>query len=362
MKILHIESGKHLYGGAKQVQLIIDGLQKKGVENHLICTQGAEITPAVKDSGAVVHPIHFPHELSLPVIGRIKKIIEQIKPDIVHLHSRRGADTLGAIAAKLTKTPCVLSRRVDNPEAKLAIKLKYPFYDKVICISQGIANVLLEQGVNKEIIKVVHSSINTEFYQSPKPIAEFHKEFDLEQGSFTIAVVAQLIKRKGHRYLLNILNDICAKHPQVQVLIFGKGPLKQELETLITEKNLNAHVKLAGFREDLHDWFGCFDLMVHPAEAEGLGVSLLQTGAAKTAIVASAVGGIPEIIIDKQTGWLIPPKDEQALYKAILEAIEQPEHRETLAKQLQKHVESQFSVPAMIEGNLNVYKDVLKNY
>lgn len=360
MKILHIEAGKHLYGGAKQVELIITGLTEKGVENHLICPKGSAIVKACSKH-ATVHEIDYPHELSFKALRQMKQIMQQLKPDIAHLHSRRGADTLGALAAKFTGTPCVLSRRVDNPEASLAIKLKYPLYQQVICISQGIADVLISQGVPKEKINVVHSSIPTAFYQNPKPRKEFNQTFSVDNDDVVIAVVAQLIQRKGHHYLLNILPEILKTQPNVKVLFFGKGPTKDALQASIKEQGLERIVQLAGFRDDLQDWFGCFDFLVHPAEAEGLGVSLLQTGAAKTPIIATAVGGIPEIIIDQQTGWLIPPKDETALQAAILDALASDQKREKLASHLQKHVESHFSVPAMIEGNLRVYQSILSS-
>lgn len=359
MKILHIESGKHLYGGAKQVQLIINGLQQRGVENHLICTKGAEIAKAVQDSGATIHPIHFPHEVSIPVIFRIKKIIQRIKPDIVHLHSRRGADTLGGIAAKLSGTPCVLSRRVDNTETALIFKPKYALYDKVISISQGIGDVLVSQGLSKDKLRVVHSSIHTSDYLKAYDKTAFKQEFSLSDKAIIIGVVAQLIKRKGHRYLFECLPSLIKKHPNLHVLCFGQGPLLEELQQSINQLKLSKHVTLTGFRNDLDKWFGCLDLLVHPADMEGLGVSLLQTGATGVPIIASNVGGIPEIVIHEKTGLLIEPGDVEHLEHYINTLVSSAELRQRYGHALQQHIQKTFSIETMITGNLAVYNEIL---
>jgi glycosyltransferase involved in cell wall biosynthesis len=109
-----------------------------------------------------------------------------------------------------------------------------------------------------------------------------------------VGVVAQLIERKGHRFLLDALPALIAARPNLQLVFFGKGPLAGLLQERIDGEGLADHVRLAGFRDDLTDLLPCLDLLVHPATMEGLGVSLLQASAAGVPIVASRAGGIPE--------------------------------------------------------------------
>ncbi|MDL2285010.1 glycosyltransferase, partial [Oxalobacter sp. OttesenSCG-928-P03] len=117
MKILHVESGKHFYGGARQVAYIIEGLARLGIKNMLACPLGAEIAQHVSGYAKLCE-IPMKGDADIGMTGRLADIIRKHRPDIVHLHSRRGADIWGGLAAKRTGTPCVLSRRVDNPEPR----------------------------------------------------------------------------------------------------------------------------------------------------------------------------------------------------------------------------------------------------
>jgi hypothetical protein len=144
MKILHVEAGKHLYGGARQVLYIVEAWRR-----------GASPTcwPARRQrdgrqqpAGTRVVPMKMGGDGDIGMVTRLASLIRAEKPDLVHLHSRRGADTWGGLAAKLAGVPCVLSRRVDNPESRLAVALKYRLYDHVITISEGIRQVLLSEG------------------------------------------------------------------------------------------------------------------------------------------------------------------------------------------------------------------------
>lgn len=358
MKILHVETGKYMYGGARQVLYLIEGLHQRGVDNVLVCTDTSEIGRQAQ-AFADVHAIGMSGDLDIGFIGRLRRLIKTHQPDIVHLHSRRGADWLGGIAAKLCGVPCILSRRVDNPEGRFSMALKYRLYDKVVAISQGIGDVLLLQGLPLTKLEVIHSAVDTEVYDKSYDRNDLITNFKLPQQSLVIAVIAQLIARKGHNCVLDILPPLLQKHPHIQLLFFGQGPLQQGLQSAIDQKGLAQHVQLTGFRDDLHRFIGAIDIVAHPALMEGLGVSLLQAGAAGVAMIGSAVGGIPEIIIDQQTGLLIPPGDSQALAAAIDTLASQADLRERYGAAAKRHVQAVFSVDTMVDKNLAHYQQLL---
>ena len=354
MKVMHIEGGKHLYGGARQVLYIMEGLSAQGVENLLVCPLGSAISQQAGASAQVLR-LKWQHELDLGLIFRIRALIKIHKPDVVHLHSRRGADSMGLIAAMLSGTPVVLSRRVDNPEGKLAMSLKYPLVDRVIAISAGIGRVLLSQGLNTKKLRVIPSAVDPRPYQTHATRSDFMQTFELPEDALTIGVVAQLIERKGHRFLLEVLPELKSKHPNLQVLIFGQGPLQSALERQTQDLG---YVTLCGFRDDLTRWMGCLDIVAHPAETEGLGVSLLQAASAGVAICASNVGGIPEIVIDRQTGLLVEPGQTEELKKALDELLSSKPLRYELGSSAQAHVMRHFSIDRMVDGNLAVYREL----
>ena len=358
MKILHVEAGKHLYGGARQVLYIVEGLAARGVDNLLACPAGSEMSRQ-QPAGARVLPMKMGGDGDIGLAFRLARLIRAEQPDLVHLHSRRGADTWGGLAAKLAGVPCVLSRRVDNPESRWAVALKYRLYDHVITISEGIRQVLLSEGLAPQKVSCVRSAVDATPYLPPVDRAAFRAEFGLPPDALVAGVVAQLIPRKGHRYLLSALPGLLERHPDLQVLIFGQGPLEAELRAEVESRNLAAAVRFTGFRHDLPRWLGGLDMLIHPADMEGLGVSLLQASAAGVPIVTSRAGGLPEAVQDGVTGILCPPGDVAALAAAIDRLAGDAALRARFGAAGRARILAEFSIDAMVDGNLAIYRQVL---
>lgn len=361
MKVLHVETGQHLYGGAKQVYFLINGLAKRGVENILCCPRNAEIGRAVESLGEKVVYTDSAGDLDFRFYRQLKRQIEATRPDLIHLHSRRGADVLGALAVKKSGLPCILSRRVDNPEARFIAKIKYRLYDHIITISNKIREVLVSEGVPAQKITCVMSAVDASKYQYPKPKSEFVNRFQLSDSTITIGVIAQLIHRKGHRHLFNCLPSIVMNYPNIKILVFGRGPEEATLRKMVSDLQLTNQISFAGFHNNIENWLGNLDIVAHPADMEGLGVALLQSAAAGVPIVAANAGGISEVVQDKKNGLLFPPGDVEKLAECLVELIKSPDLRKRYGSEGKKIVESCFSVDTMVEGNLNVYKRVLNN-
>lgn len=360
MKILHVEAGRNLYGGALQVVYLIRGLADRGVENLLVCPPGSAIEQAGREAGAVVHPVAMGGDLDLLLPVRLRRIIRTQRPDLVHLHSRRGADVLGGLAARWSQTPCVHSRRVDNPEFPFVARWKYRLFDRIVTISEGIRDVLLAEGVPGDRVVCVRSAIDTAAYDCSGETPWFRKEFDLKEGDRAVGMIAQFIRRKGHRDLLNALPAVLEKHPSLRVLLFGKGPLEQEVRRHATRLRLDPAVRFCGFRSDLKRVLPCLDALVHPAYMEGLGVSLLQAAASCVPIIATSVGGIPEIVHDGENGVLVPPGRTDRMAEALARLLSDPAGARAMGHAGRSMIKRNFSLEQMVTGNLRVYETVLR--
>lgn len=358
MKILHVETGQFLYGGARQVGYLLDGLSKQSIENVLVCPPGAAVGRHFDQSTVKVCELPCRGDVDLAFLFRLRKLIGQQQPDLVHLHSRRGADVLGGLAASSVGVPCVLSRRVDNPEPRGWAALKYRLYDRVICISNGIAEVLRKAGVRDELLRCVRSSVDATPWQSPLSRDALNAEFDIDADAIVLGVVAQLIPRKGHATLLHALAGLDDDR-KIQVIFFGQGPHRSALEDQTRALGLESQVRFAGFRDDLPKWLGALDMLVHPALMEGLGVSLLQASAAGVPVIASRAGGMPEAVADGLSGLLVPPGEVEALQQAILVLVNDQVLRQRLGRQGRERIESEFSNANMVAGNLAVYEELL---
>lgn len=359
MKVLHIEAGKHLYGGALQVTYLIKALNKFSVKSYLACQHHAEIANAIGDSAELL-PITMKGDVDISLTWRLMKIIKQHQFDLVHIHSRRGADFFGLIAAKLMRVPVIISRRVDNTEPRWFAKAKYHACDKVITISEAIRQVLVSQGVNSSHVVTVRSAVDTLKFHPIASKAWFIEQFGLTDNTLVIGVLAQLIERKGHCVLFDALPDVINQTSDLKVLIFGKGPLDASLKQQVIDKGLQEYVEFCGFRDDMALVLPNLDIVVHPAYTEGLGVSLLQASSCGVPIVASAVGGIPEIVKDNENGFLVPKRNVKALSHALLKLTNSSELRQQLGQRGRNMALAEFSIDAMAKGNYYVYLDCLK--
>ncbi|MFC1574980.1 glycosyltransferase [Gemmatimonadota bacterium] len=359
MKVVHLEAGTHLYGGALQVLLLVEGLAARGVDSLLVVPSHSTVEREARSRGLPVHPIPMAGEGDLPFIARFRRLIQAVKPDLVHLHSRRGADTLGAMAAHWAGVPVVLSRRVDNPEVSWAVGPKYRLYSAVIAISEAIRKVLVSQGVPAGKVHCVHSSLDPGPFQEPCRQESFLEEFGLAPGDPVVGMAAQFIPRKGHDVLLEAVGSIREDHPRARFLLFGQGPLLDQVTRQIREAGLSEVVSLPGFREDLPRILPCLDLLVHPATREGLGIILLQASAAGVPIVASRAGGIPEAVIHGKTGLLVSPGDPGALAGAVSALLSDGRRARAMGEAGRRHVLMEFSPDRMVEGNLQVYRELL---
>ncbi|MGI9262997.1 MAG: glycosyltransferase [Woeseiaceae bacterium] len=361
MKIVHVETGRNFYGGAQQVIWLLRGLNEKGVDSLLVCPPESAIDKVARATGIEVANIPCSGDADFAFPFRLRKLLRQEQPDLVHCHSRRGADFPGGWGALAAGIPAIVSRRVDSPESPTAARIRYRPFRKVIAISENIATVLGASRVPPERLTVIRSAVDTDVVVLDADREILQREFDINSGAFAIAVVAQLIKRKGHRFLLDVLPGLVAEHPDIKVVFFGEGNSEAHLRTLARKLGCSAAVRFAGFRDNLDDYLSAFDLLVHPAEKEGLGVAMLKAAAAGLPVVAFDVAGSREAVQHLKTGILVPPGDVTALQTAIGTMYEEADIRVELGAAGRKRMEDEFSVATMVERYLDVYDEILND-
>ena len=359
MKILHVETGRHLYGGPQQVIYLACALRDMGHDNLIVCPPGSGVDNAAREAGIPVRNLFCAGDLDLPFAYRLAQFIGQSKPDIVHCHSRRGADVLGGLAASFADVPAVVSRRVDNTEMRVVAALRYRPFRKVIAISDAIARELRDRGVEEERLAIIRSAVDVSRFAQGGDCAGFRNEYGVPDGALLIAAAGQLIPRKGHRYLLQAAAELGADRSGLRVLIFGEGDLRKQLQTQAEALGIADVVTLAGFREDLDDYVACFDIFVHPALAEGLGVAALKAAAAGVPVVGFEAGGLTEAVAHDETGILVPPEDAGALRDAIARLLTDENLRTRLGTAGKKRMQEDFSIATMAEKHVALYESVI---
>lgn len=355
MHILHVETGRHLYGGPRQVLDLMRGLRRRGVSGTLACAEGSAIAAAAAADGLDVAGRALGGDLDLSCVFWLNTLVRERRPDLLHAHSRRGADFFGGIAARIAGVPAVLTRRVDNADTPLVGALKYRAYDAIVAISAGVRRVLLASGVPAGRVSVIRSAVDAAACQPTWPREKFLREFELAGNVPVVVAVAQLIPRKGIGLLLEAWPRIRAGCPGARLLIFGSGPLGESLRHDAAPAD---DIRFAGFHPQLREFLGRADLLVHPALQEGLGVGLLEAQAAGVPVVAFAAGGVPEVIKDGVTGLLLPPGDAGALADATIALLNDSPRRQQFGQEARRRAGTLFGVEPMVDAYLALYRKV----
>jgi glycosyltransferase involved in cell wall biosynthesis len=360
MHVLQLELGRHLYGGARQVIYLTGGLPAFGVESTLVCPPDSAVARVASARGLRIREVPMCGDLDVGFVTRFRRLIDELSPDIVHVHSRRGADTLGGLAARRAGVPSVLTRRVDSRGLPIISPLKYKSFHKVIAISDTIYKQLKDAGVPPAKIHRVRSAVDPAEWQVSWSREQFLREFDLQDAHVVAAVIAQLIPRKGHRYLLDALLKITTVSPGLRVICFGRGRLENSLRKAVADAGLEDIVRFPGYRDDLPEFLGHCKLLVHPAVREGLGLGLLEAQAAGLPVVGFRVAGVAEAVVDGRTGVLVAARDSTALAAAMAELYDNQARREAMAVAGRDRIGTEFGLDQMIQGNLNVYREILQ--
>ncbi|MGD9349997.1 MAG: glycosyltransferase family 4 protein [Desulfobacterales bacterium] len=299
-------------------------------------------------------------------------LILKEKFDIVHTHSSKGG-ILGRLAAKLCGVPHIIHTphghvfyghfgRLTSRIFLWVERIFSKFTDRMVALTHGEKNDYIKLSVcAPEKLLTIHSGVDVQqFLNANGNGLEKRRSLGLAQDEAVIGFVGWLLPIKGPDYLLKAMDYIWPEKPETTLVMVGKGDLDVDLRTEALRKNVNGRVKFLGWRQDIHELMMVFDMLVLPSLNEGMGRVLVEAMAAGKPVVASRVGGIPDLIQDGHNGYLVPPADEQALADAILKLLNNCD-RASLMGQRGKERCRQFSLEAMIAKLDNLYSDLTTN-
>lgn len=365
MRVAHVESGRHLYGGARQVLHLIEGAGARGVDNVLVCAAGSAIAAEAAGRCNVIE-LPLSGDIDPWAVRRLRRVLTAVCPDIVHVHSRRGADLYAGLASLGAPWRAVLSRRVDHREIAPWARFKYRPYAAVIAISRAVERELVDHvRLPSERVHRVPSAVPP--YAGDASSAAVRTAarralaaaVGLPPDASIAAVIGQLIPRKGHRILLAALPHVLARHPRWRVVFFGRGPLEAELRREIARLGLDGRVRLAGFRAELAACLPGIDVVIHPALKEGLGLAVLEAMSAGVPVIAAAAGGLPDVVEDGVSGLLVPAGDADALRRAAERLFANAAERERLGRAGRRRALESFGVERMVDAHLAIYRRLL---
>ncbi len=364
LRILHIDSEASWRGGQNQVRLLSEGLAANQINCHVAALAKGELAKRLPRSVGFF-PLPRTGGWSPATAWRLANYCKSNKIDILHAHASHAHDLALLVKWLLPRTKLVVHRRVDYaPAANFFSRRKYltAAVDKFVCVSHAIAQILQKYGITAEKIAVVHSAVeaatinrrDSEEYRT-KLLASLNRDASLP----LLVNVAALTEQKDHATLLRALAHLRDAGTSFTCVIAGEGHLRPQLEAIRRELRLTRSVYFLGYRDDVKHLIAASDIFVLSSQDEGLGTVLLDAALARKCTVATAVGGIPEIVQDGRTGLLAARGADHALAKLLQLSCEDSSLRERLGDAAFAHVSENFSLKQMLDGNLAVYQQLM---
>lgn len=297
-----------------------------------------------------------------PLLSLIK-IFQTERPDVIHVNSAK-ASGLGALAGRIAHVPHIIFtahgwefNAPRNAISKIGIRLfswlTILLSHKTICVSSAIRNDVAWMPFTKNKLLVIRNGITCEPLQ-PREEARMALNRD-SAASYWIGMISELHPTKRVDDAIRAFAHIASKRPETELLIIGDGKERTKLEELICALHLEGRVSLLGHVTDAQKYLSAFDVFVHASISEALGYVILEAGCASLPVIATRVGGIPEIIQDRSYGILVPPRSPEALADAIESLICDPMRAAELGARLHDRVQESFSKQSMLSQTFAQY-------
>ena len=375
IRLLQIVTRLVVRGASRYVIDLATHLDPEQFELEVLAGSGesaeGSLWEEARDRGLVTHRLEVLQRAvhparDLAAYRAIYQLIKDGRYDAVHTHISK-AGFLGRLAAKRAGIPLIvhtyhglvgelgegmLRSRVLRQCERLAARRA----DVLIAVSEDVKSRLLKLGIGRPTqYRVIPNGIDP---------GRWRRDAQLElpahvNGEPVIGCVGSLTREKGMDVLLNAIPPLVERYPRLQVCIVGNGPLRREIESQAQRAGIHQRVLFAGIVEDVRPWLAAFDVFVLASRSEGMPVSLLEAMAMGVPVVASRVGGVPEIVTDSRGGRLVDPGDAKSLSVAIQHVLEAEGNCE-VGLERSRWVADRFGLARVAEETARIYKEGLQ--
>lgn len=322
ISFLFVDSERVWRGGQDQLLTLLHGLILRGHTVNLVCYPGTLLEKRARAVGALVYPVAIRFQFALSAVIRMARVLALCRPEILAFNTPRPL-LAGNLASRFVPVQArIVFRRVNFPLRNSPItRFQYTWgINCIVAISESIGRQLVAGGIPPSLIRTIYEGIDLSLYPrktAPNP----------HQAGYQIVVgtVAHLSPEKGLRFLVEAAALIPSVGSRLRFVIVGEGQCRGELEDLVREKGLSECFSFTGFQDRTVQSTRSFDMFVLPSLSEGLSSAILTAMACSLPVIATNVGGIPELIKNGDNGLLVPPADPGSLAQAIQQLLDDPE-------------------------------------
>lgn len=296
---------------------------------------------------------------------RIRQLLREEKVNLIHAHEF-DANVQGTFAATIAGIPLIATVHGKNYFwERLRRRLAYRWVSRrttMVTVSQNLKDFVIEKvGVSPDRLKVVYNGVEALPHCDEADVTECRRELGLPESDRVVGVVGNLYPVKGHQYLIDGIPSILNKCPNTSFIFAGRGQLEAELKEQVNRLGLDKRVHFLGLRQDIPRILALLDIFVLPSLSEGLSMAILEAMIAGKPVIATQVGGNPELVVDGETGFLVPPRDSQALASKIATLLTNRQQAIQFAERGKRRAEGQFSLGTMVKTYQTLYDERLRS-
>lgn len=359
-----------LPGGTQHVLIrLIEGLRKMNYQPSVVSLNEAEksLVNKLHDVGVDVY-VFNKYTLLLSGIFRIISLMRVRKFHLVQ-NFLFYSNNIGRILGRIARVPVVVSSvrgfQVDGISMKrwqIALDRFTNSMDDRIIINTRSAYDFCEKalGINREKIEVIYNGINQKDIKEINNYQEIKRKLNIPENSIIIGAAGRITVEKGHAFLLDAFQQALRIRPDLFLLIAGEGKLRKTLAERIDALGLKSRAEFIGYRPDMNNIYALMDIFVLPSLVEGMPNVILEAMCHGKPVIATEVGGVPEIIDDGVNGMIVPPGDAEALGEKILFLVEKKERRERIGNIAKEKVKEHFDLRHMVQGYHELYQRLIQ--
>ena len=357
---MHIDANREWGGGQAQSLGLALALAARGEKTSFIAQSGSALCARLRESHLPWESMSLRGLAGLGGMLRLARRLRDSKPDVVHVHDGASLCPTTKAAAWAGGPRLIATRRTEFPVRRhrkpiagwLGWRRWAQQCDRVICISEAVKKQCLAAGLAADRLVVIPDFVDCRHFAPGEgaPIEEIEHP--------TIAIVGRLAEEKGHRVLLRAMASAARTMPKARLLIAGEGAEEENLQRQAEELGISDHVKFLGFVPDVRSVLSAADLLVMPSLSEGLGVAALEAMAMGKPVVASNVGGLPESVLDRETGMIVPAGNAGALAGALAELLRDSERAREMGEAGRERALRLYDRPRVVERIVDLYHEV----
>lgn len=358
-----------LGGSEKHVIRLASGLRKRGYQAGITCFfQEGSLASEVRDEGIPLVCLKAPGGWGPAASLRLFEWLRSNPVDILHTYLF-GFHLFAGLPARLAGVPVILSSRRGRAvthwqkrRERWLDHLGNLFVDRVVCCSRESAQWTLEhEKIQPDKVVTIHNGIDESWFSPRPPSLAIRRQIGIPDDALLVGTVANFSPEKGYPDLIAAAASVLKINPRTWFLLVGAGPLQEEIRRRAGSIPEHGRIVFAGYRSDVGDLVNAMDIFVLASVIEGFPNVLLESMAMARPVVATRVGGIPELIDSGENGLLVPPRDAEALAQAILSLIADRDRAARMGIQAREKIKKSFSRDRMVDQYEALYLSLLRD-